>query len=220
VLVQFSAKAAFIESLVPDAGKTKQSGPTIITSDSMDIDMKNNIVTLIGSVVVEDKNNKISANKIDLFLEDSEQKQDAEQGTKQNDKDKKIKLTKTSGKEARNIVATGNVVILNKPNTSEEKIKGDRKAMSGKAEYNLKTGVIVLTEKPVIYQGDNYIRGKVITLWRDSDRMKVEGDQSIGQISKLVIGAEGGFNPSSTTDTHVTTAEEPKEQLGNTVFGK
>ena len=197
-LLQASVKAQLLDNFLSSSDMNKKSGSTVVTSDTMDIDMKNNVVTLTGNVVIEDNNNKITADKIDMFLEDSE---DNTQDEKSNDKLKDKLVSKRGGKEARNIVATGNVVILRKAITMEEKTQGEKKAMAGKADYNLKTGLIVLTEHPVLYRGNDYIRGRAITLWRDNDRMKVEGDQSTGQISKLVLAADNTLTQETPSDT-------------------
>jgi lipopolysaccharide transport protein LptA len=139
-----------------------EKGPTVITSQTMDIDMKSNIITLTGNVFVNDPKATINSDQMIVYI------------------DKKTKKAKT-------IVAIGNVVIVQKISKSEEKAKGVRKSTAGRANYNVNTGVIVLTEHPVIFQGGSYIKGKQITIWRNSDRMKVEGAQQTGKTSTLVL---------------------------------
>ena len=50
-------------------------------------------------------------------------------------------------------------------------------ARSNKADYDVKTGLITLTEDPLITRGRDVIKGTVIRFWRDQDRMVVENVQ-------------------------------------------
>ena len=43
---------------------------TVITASAADIDLENNIITLIGDVVVDDKKSKITCNKMTIYLEE------------------------------------------------------------------------------------------------------------------------------------------------------
>lgn len=160
-------------------GDGKQKGPTVITSDTMDMDMKNNVITLIGSVVVDDPENNLTADKMLVYL------QDAKGGD--------------SKKELKAIVALGNVVMVRKAITEKDKKMGKREAHSGRADYDAITGIIIMTENPVLQQGDNYMKGNRITLWRNSERMKIEGDQSTGRSSRIIINQ--GTDTGTTTDT-------------------
>ncbi len=171
------SEAQMINSIFqsPSKGGKKAAGepaapkaPTVITSDEMDIDMKNDVITLVDNVEIDEEGTHIKADKMVIHLKEAKQA-DSEETSKE------IKL----------IVATGNVVILKKPLTDEERVKGERKATAGKAEYDVDSGTIVLTEEPVLNQGGSSMRGKKITVWRDSDRMKVEGGDS-----KMVIMPE------------------------------
>jgi lipopolysaccharide export system protein LptA len=162
-------------------GGGKQKGPTVITADTMDMDIKNNLITLIGNVVVDDPANRLSADKMLVYLQDA----------KGEDSKKKLKA----------IVALGNVIMARKAITEEEKKNGKREAHSGRADYDAITGIIIMTENPVLYQGDNYMKGDRITLWKNSERMKIEGDQSSGRSSHIVISQ--GTDTGTTTDTGV-----------------
>ncbi len=160
-------------------GGGKQKGPTVITADTMDMDIKNNLVTLIGNVVVDDPSNKLTADKMLVYLQD----------TKGGDSKKELKA----------IVALGNVIMVRKAITEEDKKNGKREAHSGRADYDAIAGIIIMTENPVIYQGDNYMKGDRIILWKNSERMKIEGDQSTGRSSRIVITQ--GTDTSTATDT-------------------
>ena len=157
----------------------KQKGPTVITSDTMDMDIKNNLITLIGDVVVDDPANQLKADKMLVYL------QNAKGGD--------------SKKELKAIVALGNVIMIRKAITEEDKKNGKREAHSGRADYDAIAGIVIMTENPVLYQGDNYMKGDRIILWKNSERMKVEGDQSTGRSSRIVISQ--GTDTGTTTDT-------------------
>jgi len=159
-------------------GESKQKGPIVITADTMDMDMKNNLITLIGNVVVDDPANRLAADKMLVYL------QDAKGGS--------------SKKELKAIVALGNVIMVRKAITEEDKKMGKREAHSGRADYDANSGIIIMTENSVLYQGDNYMKGDRITLWKNSDRMKIEGDQSTGR-SRIVISQNS--DTSIATDT-------------------
>ena len=69
--------------------------------------------------------------------------------------------------EIEHIDAEGNVYIEQE----------DTIARSNKATYDVTTGLITLTEKPLITKGRDVIKGSVIRFWRDQDRMLVEDVQ-------------------------------------------
>jgi len=70
--------------------------------------------------------------------------------------------------ELRMIIATGNVVIVNP--------EQDRRATAGRAEYNVETGAIELTEAPRLEMGGNRLeKAEKITYFRDSGRVITDG---------------------------------------------
>ena len=161
------AQAQIINSLFQKPKDEKKAGPaskspTVITSDEMDIDMKGDIITLIDNVVIDEEGTNIKADKMVIHLKNAKNGEGDE-----------------TAKEVKLIIATGNVVILKKATTAEEKAKGEQKATAGKADYDVESGTIVLTEDPVLFQGGSNIKGKKITVFRDSDRMKVEGGSAL-----------------------------------------
>ena len=173
-----TATAQLMGNIFPstDNGTNQQTGPTEINSNSMDINLKEDTISLYGNVVVNNSETRINADELIVYLEETTDKAD-----------------KPGKKEAKKLVAIGNVIILKK-SISDGKSKGEEKATSGKAEYDIKTGEIVLTDDPILYQGSSYIRGDKITLYRNSDRVKVEGNQSMGQASKMI------YNPSPSSN--------------------
>ncbi|HMP91115.1 MAG TPA: LptA/OstA family protein [Kiritimatiellia bacterium] len=84
-------------------------------------------------------------------------------------------VTFDENNRARNIKAQGNVII----------IQEDKRARATMAEYNVETGEITLTGKPMITSGKNIFTADVIRYWRDDERM--EGKPN----SRLIIYPEG-----------------------------
>lgn len=67
-------------------------------------------------------------------------------------------------KEIKDIVANGSVRIFQE----------DKTATSGKASYNRKDRVVVLTENPLVTQCTDTVKGDKITVYIDEDRAMVE----------------------------------------------
>ncbi len=63
------------------------------------------------------------------------------------------------------------VVIVRRDDGDDKEVQ---RSVSGKAEYDMKTGEIILTDKPVLVDGINEIHGTKITIWRDSEVMDVQ----------------------------------------------
>jgi lipopolysaccharide transport protein LptA len=92
---------------------------------------------------------------------------------------------KNQGKQISRIICEGNVVIIRKPAVSAEgKEESEQKATAGHADYDVKTGMIVLTKDPVMTRGEDSVKGEVITIWRDSEKVVV------GPGSKLELKSE------------------------------
>ena len=74
----------------------------------------------------------------------------------------------TKENKLKKIAATGNVVIA-QPETK-------RQAMAGRAEYDVVTGKITLTDKPILRDGANEMVGaETIVYFRDSEKVTTEG---------------------------------------------
>ena len=155
----------------------------------MDIDLKGDTISLFGNVKVNSSDTKITADEIVVYLEEDKAKTE----DKAKPEDKASKTDEKGKKVAKKLIAIGNVVIIKKSKTGQEKNK--ERATAGRADYDIKTGEIVLTDDPVLFQEDSYIKGERITLFRDSDRVKIEGNQSMGQESKLI------YNPKKENST-------------------
>jgi lipopolysaccharide transport protein LptA len=80
------------------------------------------------------------------------------------------------------IMAVGNVVI------DQE----DRVATCERATYSVKSGLLVLTGKPVVRRGAEVMSGSRIIFSRDDD--KVQCEDAVLRISPGQSGGKGGFN--------------------------
>lgn len=81
---------------------------------------------------------------------------------------------------AKTIVGTGNVRI----------VQTDKNAVCEKAVYQVKAGRLDLSGNPVLRRGKDVLKGKVITFWRDQEKME-------GEDVQLVIQYESGRSPES-----------------------
>lgn len=172
------SEALFPNFSLSSKSDTSKSGPAIITANTMDFDLNNNLVVLTGDVAVNDKTTEIKSEKLTVYL------------TKSHQSDSNANAAIPSSSKIQKIIATNHVVIIKKQNQTIQGIAPQQKATAGKAEYDLLSKTIVLTEDPKIYQGESYVSGEKITLWRDSNKVKVEGNQSSGEVSKMMIRPE------------------------------
>jgi lipopolysaccharide transport protein LptA len=85
------------------------------------------------------------------------------------------------------VVAVGNVRIE----------QADKRAVCGRAVYQVTLGRLDLSEKPVVRRGQDILRGKTITFWRNEDRME-------GSDVRMVIyqGGEGALRMFSGSATN------------------
>ena len=169
---------------------------TVITASAADIDLENNIITLIGDVVVDDKSSKITCNKMTIYLEedaadslvgtadkpvDSTEKKeekpepapaavtaDGKTPAEGDDKDKN-----DDSKNISRIVCSGDVVYLKRANPDDPDGQ-DQIAMSEHADYDARKEIIVMTGNPVMMQGSNKMYGdRIEILIKEGNRMRV-----------------------------------------------
>ena len=141
---------------------------TEITSDSADIDLANNVITLIGNVTVDDGTNVITCNKMEIYLEedaadtlvgtaekpagsDSDQQkkqgsESAEAGDGENSTDESpLETEEEEKKNIKRIVCIGDVVCTKKADKDDPDGQ-DQVAMSGRAEFDVQKEIILMTE--------------------------------------------------------------------------
>ena len=193
---------------------------TMITASAADIDLENNIITLIGDVVVDDNSSKITCNKMTIYL--AEDAADTLVGTaekpaeaapkKEEKKEEKPQAVTADGsvekaekdddddegdkKNISKIVCSGDVVYLKRANPDDPNGQ-DQIAMSEQADYDVQKEIIVMTGKPVMMQGSNKMYGdRIEILVSQGNRMRVINPTVYytGQ-SLLTKPAEGSTRP-------------------------
>ena len=174
----------------------EEESSTVITASAADIDLENNVITLIGDVVVDDNANKITCNKMTIYLEDdsaeslvgsadkpAEKKDespsalnaDGSNGDEEDEEDEEDK------KNISKIVCVGDVVFIKRANPDNPRGQ-DQIAMSDQAEYDAIKEEIIMTgtpgagdeHRPVMMQGANKMYGDEIRIIiREGNRMRV-----------------------------------------------
>ena len=177
-------------------------GTTMITASAADIDLENNIITLIGDVVVDDNSSKITCNKMIIYLaedaadtlvgtaekpaEAAEPKAEAKKEEKKDETpqavhadgsvDKSKKEDDDEDDDKKNIskiICSGDVVYLKRANPDDPNGQ-DQIAMSEQADYDAVKEVIVMTGNPVMMQGSNKMYGdRIEILIKEGNRMRV-----------------------------------------------
>ena len=135
---------------------------TEITSDSADIDLENNIITLIGSVTVNDGTNLITCNKMEIYLEEDaadslvgtaekpvnpdsrSAKADDEEDAADTPSSEADDEEEEEKKNIRKIVCIGDVVCTKKADEDDPDGQ-DQIAMSDRAEFDVRKEIITMT---------------------------------------------------------------------------
>ncbi|MBR2365151.1 MAG: hypothetical protein IKA79_08105 [Lentisphaeria bacterium] len=141
--------------------KRAKGQPTNVKAESMDIDINNNRVILIGNVDVDDQDMNIKCRKMILFFAANDKKE-AKKGQKNDD---------MTARKIEKIECLGDVEITR--STGSGKDRQLQKAYSGKAVYSLVNNKITLTEKPVVTGNGSILRGEFITIDTQTGRISV-----------------------------------------------
>lgn len=139
-----------------EGGLTMGSGAseTHVSSKRADYDISRNVLVLDGDVVVRDPRVVIKADQIVMVM--------------------------NTNREPEMVTAVGSVNIeqdLSPAVTPDKKgppIKGFRRATCGRAVYSIRSGITVLTDKPVITQEGMTLRGSRIIYSRDEDKVHID----------------------------------------------
>ncbi|MBO5761372.1 MAG: hypothetical protein J6S53_07510 [Lentisphaeria bacterium] len=151
--------------------------PTNVKAESMDIDMNNNRVILIGNVDVDDQDMNIKCRKMILFFSDNKAKE-------KNTGAKNKKDGSMGGRKIEKIECFGDVEITR--STGSGKDRQLQKAYAGKAVYSLVNNRITLTEKPLVTGGGSMLRGEFITIDTLTGRISV-----LRPDSRIIGGLKG-----------------------------
>jgi lipopolysaccharide export system protein LptA len=127
-----------------------EPGAIVVRSDSFEIDNARHVVTFTGNVEAVRDDININCQKIELFYENLAGDDGSEMG--------RFRVLE--------IIATDQVV-LSRPDGET--------ATAEKAVYYQKDEKVVLTGKPIIKQGADFVEGSKITLFLKEEKYKVEG---------------------------------------------
>jgi len=152
VLILIYPSFASSENLQTVAGRAGANESIEISSNSFEIDNRQNIVTFTGDVDAKRDSFSISCGKLILYYQN-----EAEKGTPETGKTSIDRIT-----------AMGEVKI--------RRAEGGL-AMAEKAVYYQNEEKIILAGKPVVKQGDDFVEGSVITLFLKENRSIVEGSE-------------------------------------------
>ncbi len=137
------------------------NSPVDVSASVADIYLEKNIITLLGNVVVDKKGTKITCDKMEIFLKDKSEKDEAEEKEKKAEEKSDprpaaVSAVKADGKEEKKdekeddgmnqnisqLICTGDVVYRQqKPDKPDD----DSLALAHKGDYDEKTGIIVMT---------------------------------------------------------------------------
>ncbi|MEI7880500.1 MAG: LptA/OstA family protein, partial [bacterium] len=152
--------AAVAPAQVPDSvgagGMTMGSGAseTHVSAKRADYDISRNVLVLDGDVVVRDPRVTIKADQITMLM--------------------------STNRDPEMVTAVGSVDIeqdlnpVNVPDKQGALSKGFRRATCGRAVYSVRSGITVLTDKPVITQEGMTLRGSRIIYSRDEDKVHID----------------------------------------------
>ena len=152
ILISIYPTLAIPEATEIEAFKGEGSGPIVVRSNSFEIDNTQYIVTFTGDVDAKRDDFTINCEKMLLYY----------QNLSGNENPGKIQASIDK------IVATGKVRISR---------QAGGLAMAEKAVYYSEDERVVLTGKPVVKQGDDFVEGSTITLFLKENRSIVEGSE-------------------------------------------
>jgi lipopolysaccharide export system protein LptA len=148
LMPQFSSAAS--EAKTSDTNNDSQ---IVIKADSLEIDDQKQIVIFTGNVDAREKEFVINCQRLVLYYKDQSAQSVSETGDVNIDR----------------IIATGAVKIT-RPNGGL--------ATAEKALYYRNDETLILTGKPKVKQGDDYVQGSKITLYLKENRSVVEGSKN------------------------------------------
>ncbi len=165
------------------AKKKRGNKPTVITAESMDFDISQNIAVFSGNVQVDDEDMQIFCQRMIIRFEKEDNSKGKDKSPiKKNDKKGAVSLDmdkKNGSTRVKDITCLKDVIIIRKLYDEKEKSKGEQKALAGKAHYDVKTGKITLSENPSLIRGSDTLKGEVIYFWRDSERVSVRNHSKL-----------------------------------------
>ena len=142
---------------IASAPVVKTTTPTRIVSEKMTYDAVKQLINFEGKVYATRLNMEIWSEKLTVYLDNSDKKPD-----------KNSVMGMGAGKAER-IVVEGGVRMK----------QDDKSATCGKATYYVSQGKIVMEQNPVVNDGPNQIRGKVINYFTQTGHSEVLGNVDV-----------------------------------------
>ena len=169
------------QAMMPSFFKARQNtkrdrtnAPTVVEAATMDIDIEHNLATLLGNVVVDDQDAKITCDKMIIYLEDKSKSET--ETPKKSDGFTPGKETsgsdETGGKQIDRIECYGDVVITHRKDPKDVNGK-DQVATSDFAVYNFKKQEIVLTGRPVLTSGTDRLDADKLVFEMNTNKVKI-----------------------------------------------
>jgi lipopolysaccharide export system protein LptA len=144
-----------------------QGQPIVIKSNSLEFDHQRKMVTFSGNVEAKREDWTIQCQKMIVYYEEKGK----EPSQKESMKEEKGKdLPQKESTKIDKIIAKGDVRITR---------AGGGLATAEEATYYWDDERVVLTGKPVVKQGDDFVEGSVVTLLLRESRSLVEGSGDI-----------------------------------------
>ena len=166
VFLYLLAGPAFSTGFNLTKDRDAEEGPLVITSNTLEIDNEKKNVTFTGKVTAKKDDWVIHCNKMILYY----------------DEEAATSVTNTEKVRVDKIVAIGDVQILR---------SGGGEASAGEAVFYQAEEKIILTGKPMVKQGDDFVEGSKITLFLKENRSLVEGSEKEKVRAVIAPRAEG-----------------------------
>jgi lipopolysaccharide export system protein LptA len=178
-----------------DENDEKVTDALISTRDA-DIDLENDLITLVGDVDVDEESNKITCNKMVISLKEKKPAADGKTETAADSNDI------GGGKDVSKIVCTGDVVFLKR--SDPDAPAGDNQiAMSDKADYDAEKEILEMTGKPVMMQGSNRLYGSRIKVFLKEDN-RMEVDTAKAQLAGKLLSSDDDQDATGLALTAIT----------------
>ncbi len=143
--------------------------PVKATSDSLDVNMKDNQIILRKNVVIKQNDSIILCDETYLFLRKDVESISNDQG-KGRAGNEKVTLSRA--------ICKGSVCATRKDENGIQNITANS------AEYDFKKEVIYLTQNPEVKQGESLFKGEKITLWKGQNILEIEDNAYLYFVSK------------------------------------
>ena len=146
------------------------------TCDSLQIDMLNNRILLIGNVTIDEERSTINSDLMTIFLDRKD-----DEAIRRDNAAGKVQDVQETLEGVSRIVFDGNVIVKRKL-TADEAKDGEQKALADHMTYDVPTGMITLSgsgKNPSIVRGKESIVGRNIVLYRNEQRAFVRGDSRV-----------------------------------------